>query len=45
LQDPQKLGLQRQRHFADFIKQQCAAIGQLNFPALGLCAPVNAPRT
>ena len=31
LQNAQKLGLQTQRHFADFIQQQRAAVGQLKF--------------
>lgn len=39
LQDPQQLGLYRQRQFANLIQEQCAAIGQFELaPALAVGA-------
>jgi hypothetical protein len=36
LQEPEKLGLCQEAHFADFIEEQCAAGGQLDMPRFGL---------
>jgi hypothetical protein len=44
LQHPQQFGLQTQRHFGNFVEQQRAAIGLLEFTRLrNVWAPVNAP--
>ena len=37
-QHPQQTGLQRQRHFADFIQKQCAAVGCLEQAGMAAAA-------
>ena len=44
LQEAQQLGLQRQRHVADLVEEQRAAVGDLDLAdASASTAPVNAP--
>jgi hypothetical protein len=43
LKNPQQLGLQVERHFANFVEQQVPPSASSNFPALAALAPVKAP--
>jgi hypothetical protein len=43
LDQPQQFHLHGQRHFADFVKEQGAAMGRFSQADLALVAPVKAP--